>query len=727
MPTKKEKQPLSVTHPELAKEADGWNPSQVLPASGKKVQWKCSKKHTWIETCNSRTSSNRSANAGCPYCNNNRVLSGFNDLKTLYPKLAREADGWDPSIVLPGTHKKNPWKCTKGHQWQAEVRTRAIRNLGCPYCSGQKAIEGETDLLSTHPSLAKEADGWDPKTLKAGANKRVQWKCKNGHTWITSPAGRTSYIKKTGKPLGCPFCSGQKLLVGFNDLATTHPKIAKEAYKWNPKLVSIGTHQKKKWQCKDGHIWQAAVYSRQKTGCPYCSGRFAVKGKTDLKSLNAKLAKELVDSDGSMITIASGKKYKWKCKLGHVFLATASSRSRVGAGSGCPTCSGKKVLEGFNDIATTHPDLAKEASNWDPSKVTAGNGKRREWKCKLGHTWVTTSNSRTGAIAKSGKPLGCPVCSGQQLLAGFNDLESTNPELAKFAYGWDPRTVQAGSHGKKKWKCKVGHVTNTEISNKVLRKDGPNCSICSNSELQEGFNDMATTHPILALQANGWDPKKLVAGTNRKLSWKCKLGHIWVTSGNNRTMGNDCPVCANKVIVIGFNDLLTTNPKLASELVNGDPKKVTAGSGKKFKWQCELGHTWTAQVANRTSGTGCPSCATGGFNPNINGWLYLIWHEETQMLQIGISNYPEDRLSVHKRNGWELIELRGPLQGDVTYSWEQSIMKMLRAEGANLGDTTINGKFEGFTEAWSKSTFDINSIKELMRMTEKFEEQNKSS
>jgi hypothetical protein len=49
---------------------------------------------------------------------------------------------------------------------------------------------------------------------------------------------------------------------------------------------------------------------------------------------------------------------------------------------------------------------------------------------------------------------------------------------------------------------------------------------------------------------------------------------------------------------------------------------------------------------------------------------------------------------------------------------------MLKANGANLGDQTINGKFEGFTEAWSRSTFNINSIGELMRLTEKFESGN---
>jgi hypothetical protein len=34
----------------------------------------------------------------------------------------------------------------------------------------------------------------------------------------------------------------------------------------------------------------------------------------------------------------------------------------------------------------------------------------------------------------------------------------------------------------------------------------------------------------------------------------------------------------------------------------------------------------------------------------------------------------------------------------------------------------IAGKFDGYSEAWSKSTFEAKSIKELMRLTEEFEE-----
>jgi hypothetical protein len=47
---------------------------------------------------------------------------------------------------------------------------------------------------------------------------------------------------------------------------------------------------------------------------------------------------------------------------------------------------------------------------------------------------------------------------------------------------------------------------------------------------------------------------------------------------------------------------------------------------------------------------------------------------------------------------------------------------MLKSKGADLSNEKIAGKFDGYSEAWSKSTFEVRSIKELMRLTEEFEE-----
>ena len=106
---------------------------------------------------------------------------------------------------------------------------------------------------------------------------------------------------------------------------------------------------------------------------------------------------------------------------------------------------------------------------------------------------------------------------------------------------------------------------------------------------------------------------------------------------------------------------------------------------------------------------------------NKNGYLYFLYHGNWKMFQIGITNDPDRRLSRHNKNGWELLELRGPMDGHLAQQWETAILRMLKARGADLSNSKIAGKFDGYSEAWSKATFEARSIKELMRLTEEFE------
>jgi len=58
---------------------------------------------------------------------------------------------------------------------------------------------------------------------------------------------------------------------------------------------------------------------------------------------------------------------------------------------------------------------------------------------------------------------------------------------------------------------------------------------------------------------------------------------------------------------------------------------------------------------------------------------------------------------------------------ETTQQWEIAILQMLKAKGADLSNGKIAGKSDGYSEAWSKSTFEVSSIKELIRLTEAFE------
>ena len=168
------KSSLADTHPEIAAQADGWDPTTVATFSHSKFNWKCSFGHRWNATVASRSAGN-----GCPACSGKAVSAGYNDLATINPELAAEADGWDPTTLTVSSGKKVGWKCKLGHQWTVPVSGRTGRNRGCPICSNQKVLVGFNDLATINPELAAEADGWDPTTVSVGTNKKNNWKLRN--------------------------------------------------------------------------------------------------------------------------------------------------------------------------------------------------------------------------------------------------------------------------------------------------------------------------------------------------------------------------------------------------------------------------------------------------------------------------------------------------------------------------------------------------------------------
>lgn len=94
-------------------------------------------------------------------------------LSITHPDLAIEANGWESKSVVAGSPKKMAWICKFGHTWEAPIRERANRNLGCPYYSGNRVFQGFNDLRTTHPDLAQEAFGWDPTMFSRGSKKRL--------------------------------------------------------------------------------------------------------------------------------------------------------------------------------------------------------------------------------------------------------------------------------------------------------------------------------------------------------------------------------------------------------------------------------------------------------------------------------------------------------------------------------------------------------------------------
>ena len=85
-----------------------------------------------------------------------------------------------------------------------------------------------------------------------------------------------------------------------------------------------------------------------------------------------------------------------------------------------------------------------------------------------------------------------------------------------------------------------------------------------------------------------------------------------------------------------------------------------------------------------------------------------------EIFQIGITNVPEARLSRHKSNGFELLELRGPMDGHLTQKLETDCLHALEKRGAILGHKAEIEKFDGYSEAWTKGSLNVTSIKQIL-------------
>lgn len=532
-------------------------------------------------------------------------------------------------------------------------------------------VKNRKPLNETHPQLVSEWDWkknteFTPDEIHAGSHKTAFWICPNGHSY-------SAHIHNRGNQgSGCPYCAGNKVLKGFNDLATLEPEIAAQ---WDlvkneltPDTVTAGTSRKAWWKCALGHSWEASIASRRKSGCPVCAGRQVAVGFNDLKSQRPDLAndwdweKNAVGPDS--ITASSSSKVYWLCNIGHSYSASAANRSR---GRGCPVCAGRIVLAGFNDFASKFPELAAE---WDfegnskkPTEIPIGAKGKFSWICGSGHQyWATTNDRRDGT--------GCPFCSGRFPIVGENDLATTHPDLAQ---EWDfekngsltPRDVKAGTNRQVSWICAAGHRYSVPVMRRAFQ--GTGCAYCTNQALLVGFNDLATKFPDLAKEWDtarngGLEPSEVLYGTNRAFFWTCPLGHSYKTSPSTRVLNSQgCSVCAGKAVVEGSNDLSTLHPVIAAEWDfernSIGPNRITAGSSRKFFWLCSEGHSWEAAVYKRIDNRGCPQCAEYGFKPDDPSVVYFLKHESLRARKLGITNTTRgnDRVGFFESAGWEVL------------------------------------------------------------------------
>ena len=257
--------------------------------------------------------------------------------------------------------------------------------------------------------------GLNKDSLTAGSNKRVWWVCDKGHEW-------EAVIAERSRGSGCPYCSGRKVYLGFNDLVTKKPDLALQwHYSKNsdktPEMFTEGSHFKAWWVCDKGHEWQAKINDRNNgTGCKICYENKFKDSQTTLIYTHPILAQEWSKKNNlnpDEISYGSNQKIWWVCDKGHEWQARVSDRAK---GGNCPKCHKEKFYVNENSLYDTHPYLIEQwhptlNGECSPKMVSKGSTFKAWWVCDKGHEWQAEIRDRTG------KKSGCPYCASRRYVS----------------------------------------------------------------------------------------------------------------------------------------------------------------------------------------------------------------------------------------------------------------------------------------------------------------------
>lgn len=531
-------------------------PTEYGKGSGKKVWWKCKNGHSWTSRIPDRISGN-----GCPYCAGKRPIVGVNDLKTINPALAKE---WNynrnvkkPTDFMPNSGKKVWWICSKGHEWEATIDSRS-RGNGCKYCAGQAVISGENDLKTLYPRIADE---WDyelnapllPNQIMPGSGKKVWWKCRNGHSWCISPNNRTSQYSN------CPFCSAErgtsfpeqaiyfyvsKIVPAINryiidgmeiDVYLPDLKLGIEydGIYFHDSKSAIERERRKNALCKDEgirlvRIKETRVFKENKKDVFY---RKIGKNQITIEIVIDWIL-DIIASYGILTNTIDINIRRDDIEIYNKYISSEKEKS----------------------VAVHNPELLKE---WDydkngkimPTAISYGSKIRVWWICPLNHSYKAPVSNRTNV----NMPTACPICAGQKILSGYNDLATKRPDLMR---EWNfelnelnPRIISPNSSKKVNWICPKGHHYTASITK---RNYGRKCPVCAGKQINVGVNDLASRQPKLVEE---WDyeknsklPTEYTEHSNKKVFWKCKFcNYSWQAEINQRVQGKyKCPKCRKK-------------------------------------------------------------------------------------------------------------------------------------------------------------------------------------
>ena len=278
---------LAALYPEIAAQCISTEDAdRIFPTASSRMEWKCPDcGGTWFDLVINRVNGN-----GCPYCEETKVLPGFNSLDVVKPELCAE---WSPnnqheaSEFLPTSHYPALWHCPRCNgEYVFRIADREVDDDTCPYCRNKKVLPGFNSLDAVKPELVAE---WSPNNQHEASeflptsHYPALWHC---------PRCNGEYVFRIAdrevNDDTCPYCRNKKVLPGFNSFKVRHPDLVETEWadientfiRVNPDQILDSYSGSVWWKCPIcDKKYMMSVKDRlikKKRGhnpCTFCNGR----------------------------------------------------------------------------------------------------------------------------------------------------------------------------------------------------------------------------------------------------------------------------------------------------------------------------------------------------------------------------------------------------------------------------------------------------------------------
>lgn len=534
--------------------------SSVYKTLNSKLEWQCSKGHTWESIPNSIL-----RGTWCKVCAG-KAKKTIQDME----ELATTRGGNCLSKNYLNSKSKLIWKCANSHIWEAKY-DNIRQGKWCPDCStglSERICRTYFEEVFKTPFPNTKGISWlrndNGNFLELdGYNKTL--KLAFEHQGTQHYEGESYYDKAKYDDIKARLCKENNiLLIHIPQLGVllSHSKLHSflkiefnntpfEDYKL-PRLKDIDLSR-------------------------------AYSNRVDLKM------KQLAeDKGGEFISkhyLGSTIKHQWKCANGHIWSTTPSA---ISSGNWCPKCgiieASEKNKADFDEILSVIHDKGGQCLS-----LQYYNSKTKlKVECREGHRWdVIQASLKRGHW--------CPVCAGQEKLK-IEDLNS----IATSRGGKCLSKIYVNANNLMKWSCKKGHEWQATAGR---IKSGSWCLKCAGTEklTLSVFQEIALERKGKCLSLN-------YKNANSKLEWECSEGHKWAARANHVKRGSWCRICRMAEGTKKRSLSIDNMKQLAIEF-NGKCLSIEYINTKsKLNWECDKGHQFEKTPAEVKKDHWCPNC-----------------------------------------------------------------------------------------------------------------------